>query len=142
MSKPTIVLVPGAWHKPEIYSDVKALLGAHGYPTIGIPLPSVGATPPNEDFTEDVTAIRNCLTQLVSEGKEVVLVVHSYAGLPGGEAPKGLGKKEREAQELKGGVIRYVVINGFATPEGFQPTPKGEYSQFPAWMKVDLKVRK
>jgi hypothetical protein len=140
MSKPTFVLVPGAWHRPEIYSDVVALLEKHGYPTISLPLPSVGAVPPNKDFTEDVTAIRNCLTELISEGKDAVMVVHSYTGLPGGEAPKGLGKKEREAQGLKGGVIRYVVINGFATPEGFQPAPRGDYSQMPDWMKLDLEV--
>jgi len=58
-----------------------------------------------------------------------------------GEAPKELGQKERASKGLNGGVIRYVVINGFATPAGFQPAPKGEYSQFPPWMKLDLEVR-
>jgi hypothetical protein len=140
MSKPTIVMVPGAWHQPAIYSGVVSSLSKLGYPTVSLPLPSAGAVPPNQDFSEDVAAIRNCLTKLVEEGKEVVLVVHSYTGLPGGEAPKGLGKKEREVQGLKGGVIRFVVINGFATPPGFQPAVKGDYSQFPDWMKMDVKV--
>ncbi|RDW74772.1 hypothetical protein BP6252_05914 [Coleophoma cylindrospora] len=138
MSKPTIVLVPGAWHKPTIYSGVVASLSKHGYPTISLPLPSAGAIPPHKDFNRDVAAIRDCLTELVSNEKEVVLVVHSYTGLPGGEAPKGLGRKERESKGLKGGVIRYVVINGFATPEGFQPASEGDYSQMPEWMKLDI----
>jgi hypothetical protein len=43
----------------------------------------------------DVPIIRDSIAELVSNGKEVVLVVHSYAGFPGGEARKGLGKKER-----------------------------------------------
>jgi hypothetical protein len=56
--------------------------------------------------------------------------VHSYTGLLGGEAAKGLGKKDQESKNLKGGVIRYVVLNGFATPEGFQCVPKGDYPCF------------
>ena len=96
-------------------------LNAHGYPTVGLPLPSVGAIPPNPDFTEDVKSIRNCLVQLVeNEEKEVILVTHSYTGIPGAEAPAGLGKKEREEKGLKGGVIRIVFIMAFAMLEGFQ----------------------
>ena len=139
MAKPTIVLVPGAWHKPDVYSGVVDSLSAHGYPTVALPLPSAGATPANPDFTEDVDGIRDCLTKLVvSEEKEVVLVVHSYSGMPGAEAPKGLGKKEREGKGLKGGVVRLVFIMAFAMPEGFQPTASG--AQMPEWMKVDLEV--
>lgn len=142
MSKPTYVLVPGAWHSPEIYKDVVDSLAKHGYPAVGLPLPSVGATPALYDFSEDVTAIRSCLAELVSQDKDVILVVHSYAGLPGGEATKDLGKKEREAQGLKGGIIRYVVINGFIVPAGFQPAPRGDFSTMPEWMKYDSEVRK
>lgn len=141
MSKPTFVLVPGAWHKADIYSAVAESLQKHGYPSVLLPLPSAGATPPHQDFDGDVAAIRDALNELVSDNKEVVLVVHSYTGLPGGEAPKGLAKKDREAKGLEGGVIRYVVINGFATPAGFRPTPKGDYTQFPGWMKLDEEVR-
>ena len=139
MTQPTIVLVPGAWHKPEIYSSVTGNLEAHGYPTVSIPLPSAGAMPPNMTFDEDVRAIRDCLTTLVeSDEKEVILVVHSYTGMPGAEAPKGLGKKERQEKGLNGGVIRLVFIMAFAMPEGFQPTAGG--AQMPEWMKVDLEV--
>jgi len=134
-------MVPGSFHKADIYSEVAEYLSKHGYPTISLPLPSAGAIPPHEDFSGDVKGIRDCLTELVSAGKEVVLVVHSYSGLPGGEAPKGLGKKEREANNLKGGVIRYVVINGFAMPEGFHVAAKGDYSQMTG-LELDLEVGK
>ncbi|TGO57077.1 hypothetical protein BOTNAR_0209g00060 [Botryotinia narcissicola] len=128
MAKPTIVMVPGAWHKPLIYSEVAQSLEKHGYPTVSLALPSAGAEPSHQDFNGDV----------VSAGKEVVLVVHSYTGLPGGEAPKGLSKKDQEAKGLKGGLIRYVVINGFATPPGFQAAAKGDYAKMPDWMKLDI----
>jgi hypothetical protein len=139
MAKPTFVLVPGAWHQPDIYSSVIDTLGSHGYPTIGQPLPSAGAMPPHRTFDEDVSAIRGTLAKLVDiEEKEVILVVHSYTGMPGAEAPKDLGKKERQGKGLKGGVVRIVFIMAFAMPEGFQPTAGG--AQMPEWMKLDLEV--
>ena len=114
-------------------------LDAHGYPTVGLPLPSAGAMPPNMTFDEDVNAIRDLVTKLVdTEGKEVILVVHSYTGMPGAEAPKGLGKKERQDKGLKGGVVRLVFIMAFAMPEGFQPTAGG--AKMPEWMKLNLEV--
>ncbi|PVI02062.1 alpha/beta-hydrolase [Periconia macrospinosa] len=138
MSKPTIVCVPGAWHSPEIYAKTLSILREqHGYPTIGLPLASAGAYPPHMSFDEDVKVIRDCLTKLVvEEEKEVILVTHSYTGMPGAEAPVGLGKKDREAVNKKGGVIRLVFIMAFAMPEGFTPTSGG--AQFPDWMKVDM----
>ena len=96
--------------------------------------------PPNMTFDEDVKAIRDTLTKLVdTEEKDVILVVHSYTGMPGAEAPEGLGKKDRQAKGLKGGVVRLVFIMAFAMPEGFQPTASGQ--QMPEWMKLDMQVR-
>lgn len=139
MAKPTIVLVPGAWHKPSIYSSVIAFLSRYAYPTVALPLPSVGATPPNADFTEDIVAIRECLVRLVAlEEKDVVLVVHSYSGMPGAEAPKGLGKNERQKNGLRGGVLRLVFIAAYVLPEGIQPVSDG--TQILEWVKVDLEV--
>ena len=139
MSKPTFVFVPGAWHTPDIYSSVADNLKDHGYPSIKLPLPSAGAMPPNMSFDEDVNSIRGCLTKLVDEEeKEAILVVHSYTGMPGAEAPKGLSKRERQEKGLRGGVVRLVFIMAYAMPEGFQPTAGG--AQMPDWMSVDLKV--
>jgi pimeloyl-ACP methyl ester carboxylesterase len=139
MPKPTVVCVPGAWHTPDIYARTLGILEEHGYPTIGLPLASVGASPPHMSFDEDVKGIRDCLTKLVvEEEKDVVLATHSYAGMPGAEAPVGLGKKDREAANKKGGVIRLVFIMAYAMPEGFQPTAGGV--QFSDWIKVDMEV--
>lgn len=138
MSKPTILCVPGAWHTPQIYAKVLSILSNYGYPTVGLPLPSAGAEPPHANFDGDVQGIRNCLTELVEDGKDVVLVMHSYTGMPGAEAPAGLGKKERQAANLKGGVIRLVFVMAFAMPEGFAPTAGG--AKYPEWMRMDPEV--
>lgn len=92
--------------------------------------------PAHANFDGDVAAIRACLTRLVEEEeKEVVLVTHSYSGLPGGEAPRGLGLKERKEKGLKGGVKRLVFAMAFIAPEGFCPLSGGV--EFPTWINVD-----
>ncbi|KAL9058270.1 MAG: hypothetical protein Q9162_001869 [Coniocarpon cinnabarinum] len=137
MEKPTILCVPGAWHSSEIYTATIATLRQHGLHAVGLDLPSVGASPAHKTFDGDVTAIREALTQLiVAEEKEVVLVAHSYAGIPATEAPASLSRNERQQQGRKGGLIRLVYIMAVAMPEGFQAQPPGK-EQYPDWMKLD-----
>jgi len=138
--KPTIVMVPGAWHRASTYSSVSSILNTHGYPTICLDLPFAGATPPHTSFDHDVSTIRECLTSLVSSNKDIVLVAWSYGGFPSGEAPKGLSNRERITQGLKGGVIRFVVTNGVAMPAGRQPHAPGEYGSMPEWIEKDISV--
>ena len=89
MSKPTILLVGGAWHTAEYLRPLAATLEAAGYPTTAFGLPSVGANPPKSGFEDDVAVIRSTVSELVSEGKRVVAVLHSYGGIPGNEALQG-----------------------------------------------------
>lgn len=111
-SKPTIIFVPGAWHSPEVFSTVRTSLETHGYRTLGITLPSVGAEPPLKTWDPDVDAIRAAIQKAVDEegGRDVVLAVHSYGGLPASEACKGFAKADREKSGSKGGVVRLVYI--------------------------------
>jgi len=117
MSKPIFVCVPGASHSHLIYEPLKAALSYHGYTAIPLPLPSVGGNPATYDFSEDVRAIRHLVTELADSGAEVILVMHAYGGLPGGEALQGLGKSEREQRGIRGGVVRLVFIMSCEFPE-------------------------
>lgn len=140
MSKPIFFCVPGGSCTPEYYEPVRKGLNGHGYSSVTVDLPSVGAVPAVYDFTEDVEAIKNCATRLAEAGEEIVVVLHSYAGLPGGEALHGLGKAEREKQGLKGGVIRIVYIMSWIVPEGYQARERGDTSKFLPFQKIDLEV--
>ena len=140
MGKPTFVLVPGAWHTPAIYDGVIEALVEHGYAAVKVDLPSVEATPPTYDFAEDVGAIIAAVTILVDEGKDVVVVAHSYSGQPVGEIPRELSKKARGDKGLLGGVTRLVFIMAFLVPEGFQAAPRGDISTMYAFMKADTDV--
>ena len=84
--------------------------------------------------------MRDILTRLIdTEKKEVVLLLHSYAGIPGVGATEDLGRKERYAKDLDGGIMRLVLIAAFAMSEGFGPTDEG--GKMPEWMKFDFGVR-
>jgi hypothetical protein len=107
---------------------------------VAIALPSNGNRPPIYDFTEDVRAIRDNVTLLLDSGQDVIVVMHSYAGIPGGEALWGLGKREREQRGLRTGVIRLVFIMSILAKEGFQPSQRGDISAMYPWMICDLSV--
>ena len=143
LSKPTFICIPGASCTPRFYEPVVSRLSKLDYPSVLVPLPSVDAKPSKYDFSEDVTAIRDVVKKLVEdEEKEVVVVVHSYGGMPASEAiHESLGKKQRERKGLKGGVIRMVFIQSFMFPEGAAPGgERGNTSKFTPIQKVDLEV--
>ncbi|KAG9046973.1 hypothetical protein FS837_003263 [Tulasnella sp. UAMH 9824] len=127
-SKPTIILIPGAWHTPDGFVALSKFLESAGYHTIPVSLPSVGASPPLDDFQPDVAAIRDVVTSCVDAGQDVILFMHSYASLPGCEAIKGLTKSDREREGKAGGVKHLIFCSAFVLPEGVSPldTRNGE----------------
>ncbi|KAF4629299.1 hypothetical protein G7Y89_g8851 [Cudoniella acicularis] len=100
MSKPTFVCIHGAWHSPACWDKVKAILETHGYECICPALPSTDSVPPKHDFTEDVEMIRSTVEKLAEAGNDVILVTHSYGGVPGGQALEDLDKESRHKKVL------------------------------------------
>ncbi|KNG91652.1 hypothetical protein ANOM_000206 [Aspergillus nomiae NRRL 13137] len=84
--KPTVVLVPGAWLVPEFYKPFLEAVQAAGFPTCTAELPSLNPVDPSAaDCTMDAESIRRLVCSLVEdECRDVVLVMHSYASMPGG----------------------------------------------------------
>ena len=115
--KPTIVLVPGAWHSPSHYTELIGAFEKAGYPTKSSRLPSVGSADPRNESTEkDANFIRGgLLSPLLDEEKDIVLVMHSYGGCPGAAAAKGLSKTERGSRS---GIVCLVFITAFLAREG------------------------
>ena len=88
--KPTIVLVPGAWHPASCFDLIASSLQFYGYETIQVTTPSVGSSEP---FSADVQAIRDAIRTASKKG-EVLLFMHSYGGVPGCCAIEGLRKED------------------------------------------------
>lgn len=116
--KPALVLVPGAWHTSASLSSLIPLLKAEDYPVKAISLPSVGASPALPSFDADVAAIRAAIIPLIEVNKQVILIMHSYAGMPGTEAVQGLGEAERTKDGKEGGVVRLIYLAAFIARAG------------------------
>lgn len=116
--KPTILLIPGAWLPASAFEDVATILRAQGYPVHTMSLLSVGG-PTSTTVADDEEDIRQrYLNQLITEGKEVIIVMHSYSGIPGTESVKGLARKDLAAQGKKGGVIGLIYMTSFLIAAG------------------------
>ncbi|KXJ87929.1 Alpha/beta hydrolase fold-1 [Microdochium bolleyi] len=135
-SKPTIVFAPGAWHTPDCFDIVRHALQQRGWATESVNYPTVGAEPPTKGLADDAAAVRSAVEALADQGKEVVLVVHSYGGLVGANAVEGLGYKQRAKQGMMGGVIMFVYLAAFVTPNG-KTIKEMLGGQFLPWMRFE-----
>lgn len=82
----TVVLVHGAWHSSWCWHKVIAELDQYQIPTVTVDLPScrTDGTPPG-DMHADAAEIRRTLDRY----DDVVLVAHSYGGIPTTEGAAG-----------------------------------------------------
>ncbi|TVY39210.1 hypothetical protein LOCC1_G004100, partial [Lachnellula occidentalis] len=116
--KPTLVFVHGSWHHTDTWNKIAPLLEAQQYKCIRVALPT-GASDPSQGLPEDVKAVRDAIVAETSGGRNVVVVVHSYGGLVGSSAIKGLTQDKQDgispAKSASGHVIGLVMIStGFA----------------------------
>ncbi|WP_433286746.1 alpha/beta hydrolase [Pseudonocardia sp. CA-142604] len=84
--RPTLVLVPGAWHLPSTWDLLRGELDALGYASRAVKLPTTGPDP-RGGLREDAAAVR-AATEAI--GGPVVVVAHSYGGIPATEGLTGL----------------------------------------------------
>ncbi|KAL4901154.1 hypothetical protein BDW74DRAFT_160450 [Aspergillus multicolor] len=113
MEKPIFAFVPGAWHTPQTFAALRSLMAEQGLESIAISTPSVGASPPVKGLHADVIHTKAMLQELVDNGRQVVVVMHSYGGAVGGSAIEGLGYAQRAKAGRRGGVIMAVWMAAF-----------------------------
>jgi hypothetical protein len=134
-SKSAVVFVPGAWHTPESFDTAASFLNEAGYDYQGVSKPSSTLKPPfPTGLDEDVEVIRAAILKAADAGKDVVLAMHSYGGIPGSEAAKGLSKEERAKEGKPGGLVNLVYISAFALAEGVCLQSGGKISP---WCQID-----
>ncbi|KAH6849879.1 Alpha/Beta hydrolase protein [Chaetomium sp. MPI-CAGE-AT-0009] len=117
-TKPTIVIVPGAWQLPSAWDDFRAVLARAGHQNYHVSLPSIGGTElPLTGLPEDVAAVRHVVGGLADHGDEIVLLCHSAGGVVGSNAVEGYDIASRKAAGKVGGVIRIVYLSAFMLPK-------------------------
>ncbi|KAJ5540307.1 alpha/beta-hydrolase [Penicillium frequentans] len=117
-SNPIFVFVPGAWHTPDTFDIVRDVLAKRGYESEAVPNVSVGATDTSFGLLADVAHTKSVIQTLADQGRQIVVVNHSYGGLVGAGAVEGLGLKQRVQAGLSGGVIQVVWMAAFVAPKG------------------------
>ncbi|KAM3072307.1 hypothetical protein ACMFMG_009117 [Clarireedia jacksonii] len=144
MSKPSIIFIPGSFALPSFYDNISNAIAAKGYEikVLHNPTSSNGPDAGREGdpptMYDDAANIAKEAEKLADEGKDVILVAHSYGGAPASQSTKGLEKEERQKQGKKGGIVRLAYMTCVIPPVG--GTVGGVMLSLPDELKLDLKI--
>ncbi|GJP92820.1 hypothetical protein CBS63078_2350 [Aspergillus niger] len=136
---PIIVIVPGAFGTPQGFEKLLPHLTEAGYATHPGSYPSCNPSDPaNVSSPQDIAHLRdNVLLPLLNEeGKDVVIIAHSYGGVVAGGAARGLAKGTRTAQGQSTGVIGLIYVVGNITLDG-ESLFNAVGGAYPPFIKVD-----
>lgn len=138
VDKPTILIVPGSFSSASFYDSLVTALLALSYPTIALSLPSTTRLPSAATMADDAAHIHSAVAKLADEGRNVVILTHSYGGIPGTEAVRGLVKTDREAEGKSGGVVRMVYLSSIVPPVG--GSQRSVVGELPEIIKVEVRL--
>lgn len=116
MSKPTLIFAPGAWYPPTAFDPLIAKFPDYTCHTIAFPAIQQATTV--TDLQLDISAVRTLVECEADAGRDIVIVLHSWAGFPVNSALDGLSKKVREKEGKEGGVVKLVFIAAFIPEPG------------------------
>lgn len=108
MSKPTLIFAPGAWYPVSIFNPIIERLD---YRCHSVAFPSVQQASSVTDLQPDIEAVRSIAQREADAGHDIVIIAHSWAGVPVSSALDGLSKSEREAAGQKGGVVKLIFLS-------------------------------
>ena len=110
-AKPTVVFVPGAWHIPAHYEPIMKRLRDSGYEVAAVRHPSCTVeSDPGNMLQDDASFVANTLRQVLSSGKDAVLVMHSYGGVSGPEGMAIVLEEQRSNPDPKAGHVKRLVF--------------------------------
>lgn len=111
-----VVIVPGSFSPVFCYDLVVESLQKHTVEAVVVKTPSVGRRDPLPAATmsDDASAISAVTEQLAAEGKRILLVAHSYGGVPATESLKHQGP----SKEATVGVRKLAYLSALAVPVG------------------------
>lgn len=86
---PTLLFIPGAWHQPECFDKVINIIqGHHDIRCKAIRLPSTTGAP-SATFKDDYDTAREAISNETTQGRNVIVIAHSYGGMVGNSAIRG-----------------------------------------------------
>jgi hypothetical protein len=84
-------------------------------PTIPSPNTTLGVP---TSMYDDAAYVAQVVEGLANQDKDVLLISHSYGGVPMTQSVKGLSKKDRKKQDKKGGIVRLAYLTSLVPDVG------------------------
>lgn len=131
--KPGICFISGAWHTPSHYDIIKTKLEEHGFQVLIPKLPTC-SNDGRRTWKDDVAEIQRVVTPHMDQGKEFIIVAHSYGGIPGCCATQGYTTSERLDQGKRGGFRAIVFVTAFVIPKPEMNLLETIEGRYPPWM--------
>jgi hypothetical protein len=79
------------------------------------------------------------LLPLINEGKDAIVLMHSFGGVYGGAAARGLSKAQLEREAKKGGVVALVYMAAACVPSGMSTLERmGVGEELLPWVELDV----
>lgn len=119
----TFLIVPGSFSTPPAYESLANLLRAQGHEAdiVGLLSANDGTRQPPATAEDDAAHIRQAVLAVLDDParpRDVVLMAHSYGGVPTSSAPKGLGRADRAAEGKSTAVVAMAYVAAFVLPLG------------------------
>lgn len=121
-SKPSVLLYTGSFSPVDLYDNLREAVVARGVDFRVLALPTVRLglddkrNPPS--MYDDAANLVSEVELLADEGKDVILIAHSYSGTPVSEAASGLGKASMAARGKRGGVVGVAYVTALVPKVG------------------------
>ncbi|KAJ1324117.1 alpha/beta fold hydrolase [Microdochium nivale] len=121
--KPVVLLIHGAWHSPGHYNLLIAGLRDAGCVVLVPTLTTLGWGDEvlGKSWPDDVAMLISILLPYFDQGREVVVVGHSYGGVSATQCCAGHTVPERAARGDKGGIKAVVFMTAWALPNASMP---------------------
>lgn len=132
---PVLVIVPGSFAPATLYDDFAKLLTQNGLDVRVVNTPSVGRRDPEPAGTmsDDAAEIERVVTGIFDEGRDAVIMAHSYGGVPTSQSMQTLSRKNRQGRAIE----KVIYLSAVILPEGTDNmTLSG--GKLPDWVKMDV----
>lgn len=117
--KPVVVIIHGAWQRQQQYQLLGQSLLDRGFEVLRPENATAGreiAEIQGKAYLDDVAVIHKAIEPSLAAGREIVLVCHSYGGIPTSAAAEGYQVHERKEKGLAGGIKHIVYLAAAALP--------------------------
>lgn len=134
---PVLVIVPGSFAPVSFYFDFVDYLKENGIDARVVDTPSVGRRDPQPAATmsDDVKEVESVVMGVFDEGRDVVIMAHSYGGVPTTQSMKTLSRKNRQGRSIE----RVIYLTAVILPVDVDNmTLSG--GTLPDWVKIDVHI--